>query len=228
MARKSTNFFVIYLLRSVSLTQVRPWNLRLRDRAKRLLRATASFCNRQTALTDIHIGTRSGAAYSPFDFNPADVLTTAFDFSIQQRLILDNAIRITREDAGEDFDEEVELEDDDSPQHPAVYAEPQVPVEKWAHLPTMEGKKREQRAKHRQQRVREVNQHVKGVALRRRHEAAATKLESHLDSEDLPVASSGWVGSGADPFQESVREEFTIEELTGPKYSMRVVDLDGK
>lgn len=174
------------------------------------------------------MSTRSGASYSPF--NVEDAVFSQFNFSIEQRLILDNALRIAREDADDYLDEEVELEDDgNSPSYPVYYAPPPpIDQEKWAHLPSKTRKKRERRAKFREFRDHEIQNHIKDVARKRRHEASAHKLETYEDTEALPIASTAWVGSGADPFNETTKEEYSLEDLLGPRFGMRLVDWDAR
>jgi hypothetical protein len=52
----------------------------------------------------------------------------------------------------------------------------------------------------------------------------AVPLKTNLDPGTLPVASLGWVGSRP----AKVKEEYALEELLGPKLSMKLVDWDGQ
>lgn len=172
--------------------------------------------------------TRSGAAFSSYG-GPIQIAPQR-PFCLHERLQAEDAKHRAKEDVGLSYnsDDEVELEDPPA----ACPADTEAPVERvanpeapvpaaWAGLSAKERKKHlKKRAK------RAVEAHpavdIKRIAAKR--VAQLIPLRTKLSTESLPVASSGWVGSRP----ACVDAAYSLEELLGPKYGMKVVDWDGR
>ncbi|RDB25497.1 hypothetical protein Hypma_007803 [Hypsizygus marmoreus] len=90
---------------------------------------------------------------------------------------------------------------------------------KWGHLTPDERARRQIRF---DRRMRAASGSIKKVSARRRQDS--TPLPTSLVSDELSVAASGWIGTC---IPREGEKEFTVDELCGPEYNMKLIDWDG-
>jgi hypothetical protein len=169
--------------------------------------------------------TRSGTTFSPY----TEPIKSHYAFRLRDRLVEVDAQRRSKEDAGFTYDSDDDVEFEDPPStNDQLQGAPTTEEDSKCTPPSWDGlsnKERKRRLRKRAKRAGDANPahpHVKNVTAKRCTEAVP--LKTYLDPETLPVASSGWVGSRP----AKVREEYTLEQLLGPEFHMKLVDWDGR
>ena len=175
--------------------------------------------------------TQLGKAFLPF----IEPVQPHFHFQLSDRLQEINAQHCQKEDAGLAYDSNDEVELEDPPEvtgrlevppgsphasHPSA-AQTTMPAS-WAGLSNKEQKmwlrKRAKRAKE----AAPTNSHIKQISAKRVAQSMPT--QTGLESETLPITSSGWIGL----CPPGVKKEHSLEELLGPAYGMRLENWDGR